>query len=56
MPGAPSDSGAPTGAGRAGGRGRFAAQDRGYTGSIPLGGTRHGATKSKHADEDDEDD
>jgi hypothetical protein len=35
--------------------GRFAAQDRGYTGSISLGGSRHGATKPKHNDEDDED-
>ena len=30
-------------AARAGGRGSYAAQDRGYTGSIPLGGSRHSA-------------
>jgi Extensin-like protein C-terminus len=43
-------------AARAGGRGRYAAQDRGYTGSIPFGGNHHGAPKSKRDDEDDEDD
>ena len=42
-------------AARASGRGRYAAQDRGYTGSISLGGNRHSASKSKHDDEDDED-
>ena len=42
-------------AARAGGRGRYAVQDRGYTGSIPLGGSRHGPLKSKRDDEDDED-
>ena len=43
-------------AARAGGRGRYAAQDRGYTGSIAPGGNHHGAPKSKRDDEDDEDD
>jgi hypothetical protein len=43
-------------AARADGHGRYAAQDRGYTGSIQLGGSRHGVAKSKHDDEDDEDD
>jgi len=45
-------------AARAGGRGRFATQDRNYTGSIGSilsGGSRHSAAKSKHDDEDDED-
>jgi hypothetical protein len=40
-------------AARAGGR--FASHDSGYTGSIAIGGSRHGAPKSKHDDEDDED-
>jgi extensin-like protein len=34
---------------------RFASHDSGYTGSIALGGSHHGAPKSKHDDEDDED-